>query len=209
MKLTPLQYRVLEISRKHGLSHLGSCISCVQLIDDIYAQKREDEPFLLGNGHAGLALYVVLEAHYGFDAEAILVKHGIHATRDPEYKIWGSGGSLGQLETVAVGMAMADRTKDVYLMSSDGSLQEGASWEALWLKHDLKLDNLKWYVNANGLAAYREIDVDKLTRAVHAIDENVRVVRTDFVGIPFLNGLSAHYHKLTDADWTWVEEHKP
>ena len=88
-------------------------------------------------------------------------------------------------------------------------MQEGASWEALWIKSDLKLDNLQWHVNANGLAAYREIDVDKLTRAIHSIDDSVRVVKTDFKDIPFLHGLSAHYNKLTEQDWVWIQEHKP
>ncbi len=203
-----LHYRILELSWKHGLSHIGSCISCADIIDDIYSHKREHEPFLLGNGHAGLALYVVLEKYYGFDPEAILAKHGIHATKDPAFKIWGSGGSLGQLETVAVGMALADRTKDVYLLSSDGSMQEGASWEALWMKSDLALTNLRWTVSANGLAAYRTMDSLHLTRAIEAIDPGVEVRHTHNHGIPFLNGLSAHYYKMTAADWAWTEANR-
>ncbi len=206
--MNPLHYRILELSYRHGLSHIGSCISCVDIIDEIYATKRDDEPFLLGNGHAGLALYVVLEKYYGLDPEAILHKHGIHATKDVAFKIWGSGGSLGQLETVAVGMALADRMKDVYLLSSDGSMQEGASWEALWMKSDMHLDNLKWIVSANGLAAYRTIDQLKLTRAIEAIDHDVQVIHTHFHKIPFLNGLSAHYHKMTAADWAWTEANR-
>lgn len=203
--IPPLQRRILDISYRRHLSHIGSCISCVSLIDDIYSRKAPDEPFCMGNAHAGLALYVVLEKWFGFDAEAILDKHGIHATRDPFFHIDVSGGSLGQVETVAVGMALADRTRKVYLLSSDGSMQEGASWEALWVKAEQGLTNLEWTVNANGFAAYRTMDTDKLEFAIHAVDPSVRVARTDFAGIPFLRGVGAHYYVMKPENWAWVE----
>lgn len=204
--ISPLQRRILDISFHRGLSHIGSCISCVDLIDDIYSRKAPDEPFCMGNAHAGLALYAVLEKWFGFNAEAILDKHGIHATRDPEFRIDVSGGSLGQVETVAVGMALADRSRKVYLLSSDGSMQEGACWESLWVKRDLKLDNLEWTVNANGYAAYREMDTIELETAIDAIDSSVRVVHTTFAGIPFLSGIGAHYYVMKPEDWAWVEQ---
>lgn len=201
-----LQRRILDISFRRGLSHIGSCISCVDIIDDIYSRKAPDEPFCMGNAHAGLALYVVLEKWFGFNAEAILDKHGIHATRDSDFHIDVSGGSLGQVETVACGMALADRTKKVYLLSSDGSMQEGACWESLWIKRDLKLDNLSWAINANGYAAYREMDTIELETAIDAICPDVRVVHTTFAGIPFLNGIDAHYRVMKPEDWAWVEQ---
>lgn len=207
--MTPLKYRVLELSWKHKLSHIGSCISCVDMIDAIYEMKKLDEPFLLGNAHAGLALYVVLEKIFGYDAEKLLEKHGIHATRDLEHGIFASGGSLGQLETVAVGAALADRSRNVWLLSSDGSMQEGACWEALMIKRELRLSNLKWYINCNGYAAYKSIDSSELYHMIQAVNPEVRTVFTDFGGIPFLQGLSAHYYKMNENDWKWVQENKP
>ena len=53
--------RILEISYKENLSHLGSCFSSIDLIDAVYKVKSKDEKFILSSGHAGIALYAILE----------------------------------------------------------------------------------------------------------------------------------------------------
>ena len=73
-----LEKRILEISFKHKLSHLSSNLSSVNIIDEIYSIKKEDELFVLSNGHAGLALYVVLEKYYKINAEQLQKKHENH-----------------------------------------------------------------------------------------------------------------------------------
>jgi len=94
--MNDLQKRIIEISHKHKLSHLSSCLASVNVIDKIYSVKKEDEPFILSNGHAALALYVVLEK-YGLtmcggkkkvNAEELYLKHGTHPNRDLENGIW-------------------------------------------------------------------------------------------------------------------------
>lgn len=159
---TELQKRCLEISYKHKLSHLSSVLTSVDLIDEIYNEKKQDEPFVLGNSHAALALWVVLEKRGLCNAEEMVEKYGTHATRDMEHGVWVSGGSLGQPETVAVGMAMADRTKNVYLMTSDGACAEGSVWEALRIAAEQRLENLRVVVVANGYSALDKVDLDYL-----------------------------------------------
>lgn len=205
MPIDPLVYRLLELSHKHRLSHIGSCVSAVGVLDRVYAQRKPGDPVVLGCGHAGLALYVTLEKWCGQDAEALLARHGIHATRDEAAGIYVSSGSLGQAETVAMGMALADRARDVWLVSSDGGMIEGAVWETLQYKARAKVANLRWFINANGYAAYHAVDVDQLERGVHAWCPDVEVVRTGFARIPFLQGLAAHYTTLSEADWAWVQ----
>lgn len=207
--MNKLHYRILEISKKKNLSHIGSCISSVDIINEIYERRKPDDPVLIGNSHCGLALYVVLEVKFGHNAEDILNKYGIHVTYAPEYGIYASGGSLGQLETVAVGMAIADRNRNVWLLSSDGGSAEGAFWEALGYKSEMDLYNLKWIVSANGYAAYRKVNGYKLSRQIAEFDTSVDVRHTHFQGIPFLSGLDAHYKTMTDEDWKWVQENKP
>lgn len=203
--MPPLVHRILEISYRKRLSHVGSCVSVVGILDRIFGQASPGEPIVLGAGHAGLALYVCLEKWRGLNAEALLDKHGIHATRDEGDGIWVSSGSLGQAETVALGLALANRSRVVWLVSSDGGMVEGSTWETLQYKARVKADNLRWTVNANGFAAYHPVDVDRLEKSIHALCPDVTVERTDFAGIPFLHGLRAHYHVMTEDDWCWVQ----
>ena len=109
-----LNKRILEISIKHKLSHLGSCFTTLPIIYEIYSKKRPEDKFVLSNGHAGLALYVVLEHFYNVDAEHLLETYGIHPERDIENFIDVSTGSLGLGITIATGMALANSNIKVY-----------------------------------------------------------------------------------------------
>ena len=103
--MKPLHKRILELSFKHQLAHIGSCLSSADIIDAIYSVKRPQDKFILSCGHAAVALYCVLEKYLGADAEALLEKHGVHPNRDE--LIDYSTGSLGHGIGAAVGMAMA------------------------------------------------------------------------------------------------------
>jgi len=76
-----LHDRIIEISKKLGLAHLGSNLTSVDIIDEIYSIRKDDEPFILSSGHAGLALYVVIEKYYKINAENIFAHHGTHPDR--------------------------------------------------------------------------------------------------------------------------------
>src|SRR5689334_7883129 len=118
--MNPLQNRIKTISRKLNLSHLGSNLTAVGIIDRIYQKRKPHEPFVLSCGHAGLALYVVLEKYLGKNAEELYLKHGTHPNRDIENGIYCSTGSLGWGLTIAAGMAFADRERNVWCLISDG-----------------------------------------------------------------------------------------
>lgn len=189
--INPLEKRIIELSYTHQLTHISSCLNCVNLLDWIYNHRDPDEPFVMGNCHASLAHYVVLEKYHGVDAEAMVKKHGTHASRDMENGIWCSGGSLGQPETVAVGMALADKNRKVWLVTSDGSCMEGAVHEAFRVarKH---CPNLSVHVVFNGLGAYGAIKIDDLPANANPI------YYVDELRYPeWLRGLAGHYLKLT------------
>src|SRR5476651_512521 len=90
-----LRKRILEISFKSHHSHLGSCLSAVDLIDAVYKIKKPSEKFVLSNGHAGIAWYAVLEK-YGYLKNSEIKKLHIHPDRNSKYDIPVSTGSLGQ-----------------------------------------------------------------------------------------------------------------
>lgn len=196
--MNDLEKRIIELSYKHKLSHLSSCLTSVNLIDSIYSSKQKDEPFVLCNGHAGLALYVVLEKYEGRNAEELIEKHGVHPNRDLENGIYVSTGSLGQGLPIAVGMALADRSRNVYCLTSDGDMAEGSNWEALRIAGELKLENLRVTVNANGLSAYQKVDTDLLDMRMQYFFPSL-VIRTNVYKYPdWMQGLNGHYVTMTE-----------
>lgn len=171
----PLRDRILSLSQEHQLSHLGSCLSAVDIIDAVYRVKEPHEKFVLSAGHAGLALYTVLERYEKRDAEKLLTTSGIHPERD-QNGVDVSTGSLGHGLPIAVGMALADRYKNVYCMVSDGEMAEGSIWEALRVAGEQQLFNLKVVLNANGWAAYRAVDRKQFSRQVRSFGWRVQTV---------------------------------
>jgi len=200
-ELKQMKRRILEISYKNKLSHLGSCLTVLPIIQEIYDIKKHGEKFILSEGHAAIALYCVLEKHEKRDPEYLLKKHGIHPGRDEKNGIWCTTGSLGQGLPIALGMAIADRSKNVYCMISDGESAEGSIWEALRIKTDNKIDNLKVYINLNGYGAYGKINSLQLAHRLKVFCPDIVIKQTSVEQLPFLKGQSAHYHIMTENDY--------
>jgi transketolase len=196
-----LEKRIMDITYQEGLSHLSSTLSALPIIEEIYKEKKDDEVFILSNGHAGLALYVVLEDRYGIDARMLLHKHGIHPGKDLENKLYCSTGSLGSGLPIAVGHALADRTKNVYCMISDGEAAEGSIWESLRFIKESKLDNLKIYVNVNGMSAYEYLNVDYLIERLKVFLPRINIRLSDPVEFSFATGLLTHYYVMKPGDY--------
>jgi transketolase len=192
--MNELHSRILSISKQYGLSHIGSNLTSVGIIDEIYRTKQFDEPFILSCGHAGLALYVVLEKYCGVDAEQLFIVHGTHPDRDIENKIYCSTGSLGHGIGIALGMALSDRTKNVYCLISDGECFEGSIWEVAHVIHRYNVTNLKVYLNFNGLSAYHKVEEWMLSDLITIFPTlHVRRTKVEDYG---LEGLKAHYIKI-------------
>ena len=199
--MTKNEKRIMDITYQEGLSHLSSTLSALPIIEEIYKEKKDDEVFILSNGHAGLALYVVLEDLYGIDATMLLHKHGIHPGKDLENKLYCSTGSLGSGLPIAVGHALADRTKNVCCMISDGEAAEGSIWESLRFIKESKLDNLKIYVNVNGMSAYEYLNVDYLIERLKAFLPRINIRLSDPVEFSFATGLLTHYYVMKPGDY--------
>lgn len=196
-----LHKRILDISQEHQLSHIGSCLTAVDVIKEIYETKTPQDIFVLDEGHAALAYYVVLE-HYGNqDAIKLFEKHGVHQNKDKEAGILVSAGSLGLAGSIALGLALGDPTRDVYCLTSDGALAEGIWWETLRVKTDKQISNLKVYVNANGFGAYDPIDLDTLEARLKAFCPDIQLRRTKIDDeileeYPQLLGQDGHYKTI-------------
>lgn len=228
--LTPEQkqtrLRILELAHDANHSHIGSCLGSVDLIHGVYKVKKENEKFVLSNGHAGIALYVILEKYGKIKDENILKKLSIHPDRDESLGIYVSTGSLGQGLPIAVGMALSNRNNNVYCIISDGECAEGSIWESLRIINEQKLNNLKILVDANGWGGYDPIDTSLLAKRLeafgflvikvngHDLNEINKALQskskiptiifgeTSADQLPFLKGLDAHYYVMNDNDYS-------
>lgn len=198
-----LKRRIVEISYKLKLGHIGSCLTAVDIIDEIYKLKKPDEKFVLSAGHAHLAHLVVKEKIYDWNKELVsklIEKYGIHCNRQSGCDV--STGSLGHGVCIAVGMALADRTKNVYCLLSDGECAEGSVYEAINIMHEQELTNLNLYINANGYAAYRDTWTKPFIKSSWA-----EVVKTNMNDYPkWLQGQIAHYKVLNEQEYNELME---
>ena len=196
-----LKKRILDIAYKNKLSHIGSYLSSVDIIDEIYANKHTDDIFILSSGHAALALYVVLEKYEGRDAEELFRKYGGHPHRAEADGIYCSTGSLGTGITIAVGRALANTKRKVYVLISDGECAEGSIWESLRFIQEHPINNIEVHVNINGYAAYDKVDTEYLTNRLKAFLPNINLHYTSVNQTPFLKGINAHYHVMSEEDY--------
>lgn len=162
-----LRKRIIEVSFKRKMSHIGSCLSAVDLIEAIYRIKKPPDKFVLSNGHAGIALYIILERLGKLKYRDLFNLH-IHPDRNKRHEIHVSTGSLGQGLPIAVGKALADRKKNIYCLISDGECMEGSMWESFRVAVDQKVNNLKIILNANGWGAYDPIHLTLLYHRIKA-----------------------------------------
>ena len=129
--MVDLKKRILDIAYKNKLSHLGSYLSAVDIIDKIYKKKNKEDIFILSSGHAALALYVVIEKYEGKDAEELFSKYGGHPHLAEKDGIYCSTGSLGTGITIAVGRALGKPSRKVYVLISDGECAYDRDWETV------------------------------------------------------------------------------
>ncbi len=157
--------RILDISQQVPALHMAAAFSCTEIVDLVYnvlMERGEDgaspDTFLMSKGHGCMIQYVILE-DLGIlsrrDLDAYCTAGGRLGCH-PDYGnpgIEASTGSLGHGLSMAVGMAKAAKIKGtretIYIVLSDGEMQEGSSWEALMMASSLGLDNLVAFMDNN------------------------------------------------------------
>lgn len=164
-----LRFKVIEMSHAAGTPHLGSALSCLDILVAAYwnivrvdAQQPTDplrDRFILSKGHAASALYATL-AERGFFPKEWLAKFAQHHSPLAEQPapncapgVELATGSLGHGLPVGVGMAMAARIRKldyrVFVCMSDGECNEGTVWEAAMFAPAQKLEKLCVIVDYN------------------------------------------------------------
>lgn len=159
---------LLIMTTRSGSGHASSALSAVDIITALYFHQMRYNPkdpewedrdrFVLSKGHGCPVLYVAL-AEAGYFPKEELATHrklGSILQGHPDMKTPGveiPTGSLGQGLSAAVGMALAGKLDDkdyhVYVVLSDGELDEGNVWEAAMAAAHYKLDNITAVVDRN------------------------------------------------------------
>lgn len=167
---------VLRMVHHAQASHVGSCLSCADILAVLYGgilRLRPQEPgwperdrFVLSKGHAAAALYAAL-ANSGFiphqllagfcDNGSPLTGHVSHAVPGVE----ASTGSLGHGLSLALGMAIAARMDASparsFVLLSDGECDEGSTWEAALYAGHAGIDNLVALIDYNKIQSFGRV----------------------------------------------------
>ena len=164
-----LRYRLVRMSNEAKTPHLGSGLSCVDIlvaaywnilqIDPADAQSEDRDRFILSKGHAAADLYAVLAERrffpkdwlerFGEPGEPLAEQPAPNCAPGVEL----ATGSLGHGLPVGVGMALAARLKKqshrVMVVMSDGECNEGTVWEAAMFAAGQRLGNLTVVIDYN------------------------------------------------------------
>ncbi len=164
-----IRANMVETSQRCHVPHLGSCLSCVDIlvglywkvmnIDPLYPKKAENDTFILSKGHGAHALFTVL-AYRGYYKKELLNDYGKtgspfgeHPSPDCVPGVEIATGSLGHGLSFALGQALAARiqkiNKKFFVLLGDGEINEGSVWEAALFAAANKLDNVVAVVDFN------------------------------------------------------------
>ena len=164
-----LRGEVIGLSHRAKTPHLGSSLSCLDLLTALYWEFLSIDPLnpcdpnrdrlILSKGHAAPALYAALCAR-GFFSRTLLDEYGRDGAALAEQPAPGCApgvewatGSLGHGLSAALGMALAGRiqglTSRTVVVLSDGECNEGSVWEAAMFAAAQKLGSLTVLVDYN------------------------------------------------------------
>jgi len=156
----------LRMVHRAKAAHIGSALSIADILATLYGGVlRPYDKLILSKGHATVALYAALK-HSGTNLDlesygksgSILMHHVSHKVPGVHF----STGSLGHGLPFGVGIAKAwqlqKREGRVYVIMSDGEMQEGSNWEAIQFAAHHKLNNLTAIIDNNNLQSITTVE---------------------------------------------------
>lgn len=177
-----IKRRFLAMYKKANAGHVGSSLSCAELLALLkFAWMADGDTLVLSKGHAAAALYSLL-AEAGVLGESELDSYYEDGTRLPALPpvnafedIPFATGSLGHGLSLSAGMAFGARLnrqeRRFFCVTSDGELDEGSVWEAALFIAHRRLKNVVWLIDRNRIQGIgRTEDV----MALEPLDEKLR-----------------------------------
>ena len=174
-----IRLNAVHMVNRGGSSHIGSVLSIADILAVLYAdimKYNAEKPkwdgrdrFILSKGHAGAGVYAVL-AECGFFEKAKLMDHcqngSVFSGHVSDKSIPGvelSTGALGHGLPVGSGIALAAKLENkqhhIFVLMSDGELNEGSNWEAFLFSAHHQLSNLTAIIDRNRLQSIRSTEL--------------------------------------------------
>lgn len=174
LKAIASQIRRDIVRMVHGANsgHPGGSLGCADFLTALYFKimkhdpafhmdARNEDVFVLSNGHISPVFYSVLARSGYFDIKELATFRKINsrlqghpATHEHLPGIRIASGSLGQGMSVAIGAALTKKLNNdsnlVFSLHGDGELDEGQIWEATMFAAHHKVDNLISTIDWNG-----------------------------------------------------------
>ena len=173
-KALELRKTCVKVSSSKKIPHLGSCLSCADILTVLYwdslnidpedPNKRNRDRFLLSKGHAS-PIYLQLLSQRGFFPESDLELFGKDGSFFHEHPpkpgyingVEAATGSLGHGFSMGLGMAKAAKIQGddnkVFVLLGDGECNEGVIWECAMLAPKIGVGNLIAIIDYNKLQA--------------------------------------------------------
>jgi transketolase len=163
----------LGMVHRANASHVGSCFSVADILAVLYGQILNIDPdnpksperdrLILSKGHSAAILYATLAECRFFPREWLdnYCQDGSPLTGHISHHVPGvevSTGSLGHGLPIGCGMALAGKrekeTYRIFVILSDGELDEGSNWEPILFAPHHQLDNLVVIVDYNKIQSF-------------------------------------------------------
>lgn len=165
-----IRRNIIEIANSSKSPHVGSSLSCVDILTVLYFHKLKLRPwddrdiFILSKAHGAMALYSTLANRKIIKSETMrgyYLNNGTlpaHLDRLTAKGVEVSAGSLGHGFNIGLGIAHGFKAKGVsrkvFVLIGDGESQEGSIWEGAMFAPKLGLSNFTAIMDYNNLQGY-------------------------------------------------------
>ena len=189
---------VIQMTHDGNSSHIGSCLSIVDILSVLYFNflktfpkdptNKDRDWFILSKGHAGAAIYATLSG-MGYFEKSFLKQHyqngsimSGHVSHKSIPGVEFSTGSLGHGLPVACGVAhgfkIDKKNNKVVCLLSDGECDEGSNWESILYAGHFCLDNLTVIVDYNKI---QSLDSTENTMALEPFADKWKSFKWDVI----------------------------
>jgi len=143
--------------------HIGGTLSCLDILTVLFYEEiinfhNKKNIFILSKGHALGAFFAILLDKKIISKKKFLNLNSLNKLGNQldvfnlKHVDWSTG-SLGHALGVAIGLAIANPKKKMWVIVGDGEMDEGSIWEAILFISKKKIKNINLIIDKNNISA--------------------------------------------------------